>query len=117
MEPTTIIVAVVGAIATISAGVFGALFVRRTQSTVVDVNELIEKIAGLESELSTVKEQLASTRADMIMLQSKEERHLERLIDAERRIFLMEQWIRAQGADPHLIAPSHIARHIGEDHA
>lgn len=118
MEPlTAILIAVIGLFGSAVGAVGGVVFVRRQQTTTVNVNELIEKISTLEAELMRVKEELAATRTDLIMLQSKEERHLERLIDAERRIFLMEQWIRAQGADPHLIAPSQIERHIGEDHA
>lgn len=106
MEPmTAILIAIIGLFGSGVGAVGGVLFVRRQQTTTVNVNELIEKIGSLEGEVSRLKDELGATRADLLVLQGKEERHLSRLIEAERRIALMEAWIRSQGADPHLIAP------------
>lgn len=88
------------------------------QHVAVDVNDLLAQIARAQAAAATAQAEAAAARAEVSVLREQmgvymqRERALERDIalrdkridDLEGRVAQLETWIRAQGADPELIA-------------
>ena len=93
---------------TVLVGVFAALAVgvsawlgRRSattdQSVTVNVNGLLDRIASLEAKVIDLERTVTTVR-------NQEASHLARLLSAERRIRLLEEFLRQEGYDPRTIS-------------
>lgn len=97
-EPT-VVVAFVAAIAVGLSAWLGRRSATTDQSVTVNVNGLLDRIACLEAKVIDLERTVTSVR-------SQEASHLARLLSAERRIRMLEEFIRSEGYDLRLIADS-----------
>ena len=92
----TVLVGVVTALAVGVSAWLGRRSATTDQSVTVNVNGLLERIASLEAKVIDLERTVMSVR-------NQEASHLARLLSAERRIRLLEEFLRAEGYDPRLI--------------
>jgi len=121
MDPTQILVAVIAAVAAFAGG----FLVRRTQTSTVDINELITQVAAARHDAEMARSETATLRAEIQFLTSEvkrltvlEERMADGIDERDQRIADLEEevaelkaevhrwrdWVRAQGYDVEQLA-------------